>query len=103
MAKIKVVTDSTIDLTLEEAEKYGIEMIPLCINIDNETYLDRVELTPTDFIEKMKKNMCQTNYDFSKKKRKKKIQRVSNIYYYFLNINEIFYATHNLINDLIWL
>ncbi|MDC7768523.1 DegV family protein [Priestia megaterium] len=54
MAKIKVVTDSTIDLTLEEAEKYGIEMIPLCINIDNETYLDRVELTPTDFIEKMK-------------------------------------------------
>jgi len=49
-----VVTDSTIDLTLEEAEKYGIEMIPLCINIDNETYLDRVELTPTDFIEKMK-------------------------------------------------
>ncbi|MEI2327981.1 DegV family protein [Priestia megaterium] len=54
MAKIKVVTDSTIDLTLEEAEKYGIEMIPLCINIDNETYLDRVELTPTDFIKKMK-------------------------------------------------
>ncbi|WP_243549881.1 DegV family protein [Priestia megaterium] len=54
MAKIKVVTDSTIDLTLEEAEKYGIEMIPLCINIDNETYLDRVELTPTNFIEKMK-------------------------------------------------
>ncbi|MEH7472819.1 DegV family protein [Priestia megaterium] len=54
MTKIKVVTDSTIDLTLEEAEKYGIEMIPLCINIDNETYLDRVELTPTDFIEKMK-------------------------------------------------
>jgi DegV family protein with EDD domain len=54
MAKIKVVTDSTIDLTLEEAEKYGIEMIPLCIHIDNETYLDRVELTPTDFIEKMK-------------------------------------------------
>jgi DegV family protein with EDD domain len=54
MSKIKVVTDSTIDLTLEEAEKYGIEMIPLCINIDNETYLDRVELTPTDFIEKMK-------------------------------------------------
>ncbi|MGR6340066.1 DegV family protein [Priestia megaterium] len=54
MAKVKVVTDSTIDLTLEEAEKYGIEMIPLCINIDNETYLDRVELTPTDFIEKMK-------------------------------------------------
>ncbi|MEB2291535.1 DegV family protein [Priestia megaterium] len=54
MVKIKVVTDSTIDLTLEEAEKYGIEMIPLCINIDNETYLDRVELTPTDFIEKMK-------------------------------------------------
>ncbi|MED3930063.1 DegV family protein [Priestia megaterium] len=54
MSKIKVVTDSTIDLTLEEAGKYGIEMIPLCINIDNETYLDRVELTPTDFIEKMK-------------------------------------------------
>ncbi|TYR81164.1 DegV family protein [Priestia megaterium] len=56
MNKIKVVTDSTIDLTVEEAAKYGIELVPLSINIDNETYLDRYELTPSDFIEKMKRS-----------------------------------------------
>ncbi|KSU88993.1 fatty acid-binding protein DegV [Bacillus sp. VT 712] len=56
MTKIKVVTDSTIDLTVEQAAQYGIEIVPLSINIDNETYLDRVEITPSDFIEKMKRS-----------------------------------------------
>lgn len=54
MVKIKVVMDLIIDLMLEEVEKYGIEMIFLCINIDNEMYLDCVELMLIDFIEKMK-------------------------------------------------
>ncbi|MCM3003411.1 DegV family protein [Priestia koreensis] len=54
MAKIKIVTDSTADLTKEEIEQYGVEVIPLSICIDNQTYLDRVDITPTEFIEKMK-------------------------------------------------
>ncbi|MFD3450068.1 DegV family protein [Microbacteriaceae bacterium 4G12] len=53
MQKIKVVTDSTADLSPEVLEQYNIHMIPLSITIDNETYLDRIDITPSEFIEKM--------------------------------------------------
>lgn len=54
MKKIKIVTDSTVDLSQEELEKYEIEVVPLSISIDGETYLDRVDITPEEFIYKMK-------------------------------------------------
>ncbi|XID94003.1 DegV family protein [Paenibacillaceae bacterium WGS1546] len=53
MSKIKVVTDSTVDLSEDIVREYGIEIVPLSISIGNETYLDRVEITPERFIEKM--------------------------------------------------
>ncbi|WP_110112255.1 DegV family protein [Bacillus sp. CGMCC 1.16541] len=56
MRKIKIVTDSTLDLTQEEIDQYDIEVVPLSIFIDNETYLDRVDITPLQFIEKMKQS-----------------------------------------------
>lgn len=52
--KIKIVTDSTVDLTQGELEKYGIEVVPLTISINGETYIDRVDITPSEFMEKMK-------------------------------------------------
>ncbi|RDI43076.1 DegV family protein [Falsibacillus pallidus] len=54
MSSIKIVTDSTVDLTKEEIEEWGINVIPLSISINNETFLDRVEITPKTFLEKMK-------------------------------------------------
>jgi len=51
--KIKVVTDSTVDLSDEELREHGIEVVPLSISVGSETYLDRVDITPTEFIEKM--------------------------------------------------
>ncbi|UOY92864.1 DegV family protein [Ectobacillus sp. JY-23] len=53
MTKIKLVTDSTVDLSDDVIKQYDIHVIPLSITIDNETYLDRVDLTPQQFIEKM--------------------------------------------------
>ncbi|MGE8202957.1 DegV family protein [Heyndrickxia sp. NPDC080065] len=53
MRKIKVVTDSTADMSYESIEKYGIEVVPLSLFIDGETYLDRIDITPTEFIQKM--------------------------------------------------
>ncbi|PLT28732.1 DegV family protein [Peribacillus deserti] len=53
MQKIKIVTDSTADLTEESIRKYGIEVVPLTISIDGETFIDRVDITPSEFIEKM--------------------------------------------------
>jgi DegV family protein with EDD domain len=55
MSKIKIVTDSTLDMSLEMAEKLGIVVVPLSVTINGETYLDRVELNPADFIEDMNK------------------------------------------------
>ena len=45
MNKIKIVTDSTIDLPNDLVEKYNIEILPLLINFGEESYLDGVELT----------------------------------------------------------
>ncbi|MBG9590659.1 DegV family protein [Cytobacillus firmus] len=54
MAKIKIVTDSTADLSSELLEKFDIEVVPLSIHIDGDTYLDRVDITPSEFMRKMK-------------------------------------------------
>lgn len=53
MTSIKVVTDSTVDLPDEILREHGIEVVPLSISIANETYLDRVDITPEEFIAKM--------------------------------------------------
>lgn len=56
MAKIKIVTDSTADLSSEFLEKFDIEVVPLSIHIDGDTYLDRVDITPSEFMRKMKES-----------------------------------------------
>jgi len=51
---IKVITDTSCDLPGQELDKYGIEMIPLKVTFANgETFLDRFELTPDVFVQKM--------------------------------------------------
>lgn len=50
MTKIKIITDSTSDLTKEEIEKYDIEIVPITVtldgeeftNMDNEEYIYRM-------------------------------------------------------------
>ena len=56
MSKIKIVTDSTVDLMAEEIKKYDIEVIPLTISIDGATYTDRVDITLSEFMKKMKES-----------------------------------------------
>ncbi|MBM7647908.1 DegV family protein with EDD domain [Bacillus ectoiniformans] len=54
MSKIKIVTDSAVDLKAEVLEKYEIVRVPLTIYIDGESYLDAVEISPDEFLERMK-------------------------------------------------
>jgi DegV family protein with EDD domain len=54
LTKIKIVTDSTVDLTEKEINDLDIHIVPLSITIDGETYLDRIDLTPSSFLEKMR-------------------------------------------------
>lgn len=54
MTKVKIVTDSTVDMAIEEFEKYNITMVPLSISIDGQTYLDQIELKENEFLERMR-------------------------------------------------
>ncbi|GAM15283.1 DegV family protein [Mesobacillus selenatarsenatis] len=54
MAKIKIVTDSTCDLNDKLIEKWGIIVVPLSISINGKNYLDRVDISPKEFMGKMK-------------------------------------------------
>lgn len=56
MSKIKIVTDSTADLLKEDIENLNINVIPLSIQINGETYLDGVDLSPKQFIQEMKQS-----------------------------------------------
>lgn len=49
MSKIRVVTDSTVDLFPEQAAQYGIEMVPLTVMINGNTYRDKYDITNEEF------------------------------------------------------
>lgn len=56
MNKVKIVTDSTVDLTTEIVHSLNIEVVPLSISLNGETYLDRVDISPSEFMQKMKES-----------------------------------------------
>ncbi|WP_059170861.1 DegV family protein [Bacillus sp. FJAT-27445] len=56
MAKIKIVTDSTMDMPQNVVSQYGIEVVPLAISVGGETYLDGVDIDPVTFLGKMKQS-----------------------------------------------
>ncbi|QNF30567.1 MULTISPECIES: DegV family protein [Metabacillus] len=56
MSNVRIVTDSTIDVSKEILDEYEITVVPLSITIDNNTYTDGVDLTPSEFIKMMKQS-----------------------------------------------
>ena len=46
--KIKIISDSTCDLSKELIEKYDIALVPLTVVKDGKAYFDGVTITPTD-------------------------------------------------------
>ncbi len=48
MNKVKIFTDSTVDLTKDLVEKYEIGVVPLYVNIEDASYLDGIEITTAD-------------------------------------------------------
>ncbi|WP_261807448.1 DegV family protein [Lapidilactobacillus luobeiensis] len=52
-SKIKIVTDSSVQLTPAEIEQYQITVIPLTIVIDDDVYTDGVDLSRSEFMDKM--------------------------------------------------
>ena len=50
---IKLMVDSASDISRADAEKLGITVLPLLINFDGVDYYDGVDITPTEFYEKL--------------------------------------------------
>ena len=46
---VKIMADSTCDLSDEVLEKYDISVAPLTINIDGKIYRDRIDIKPSEF------------------------------------------------------
>lgn len=54
MNKVKIISDSTCDLTKEIVEKYDIEIVPLFVTFKEESYRDGVDITTPDVYKKVK-------------------------------------------------
>lgn len=52
---IKIIVDSTCDLTKEECFEMGLEVVPLSINFEGEFYRDGVDITQAQFYNKLRK------------------------------------------------
>ncbi|WP_057743199.1 DegV family protein [Liquorilactobacillus capillatus] len=51
---IKIVTDSSIQLTPEEVEKYAIHIVPLSIEIEGKSYVDGEDITRQELIDNLR-------------------------------------------------
>lgn len=52
---IRIVIDSTSDVTEDIINKYNLKMVPLTVNFENESFLDKVELSSSEFFDKLTK------------------------------------------------
>lgn len=53
---VKIVTDSTSDMTHEIASMLGITVVPLYVNLGGVTYRDNIDLTTEDFYQKLEQS-----------------------------------------------
>lgn len=51
MSKIRIVTDSTADLSPQIVERYQIEVIPLDVFVNGKAYKDKIDITNDEFYE----------------------------------------------------
>lgn len=58
MSKIKLITDSTCDLPKKIIDEYDIEVIPLIINLGDESYTDGVDIDIKTLLNKMENSQC---------------------------------------------
>ena len=55
MEKIKIITDSTLDLPSDLIAEKGIEVLPLLINFGEESYLDGVEINTKEMLDRIER------------------------------------------------
>lgn len=60
MQKIKIVTDSTCGMDPSIAEKHGIELVSLSVEIDGKEYRDHIDITKDEVLDKLKQGALPT-------------------------------------------
>jgi len=53
LRKVKVITDSTADIPAELIQELDISVVPLKVHLQGQTYLDRVDIQPEEFYQKL--------------------------------------------------
>ncbi|WP_444685848.1 DegV family protein [Alkalicoccus luteus] len=56
MTKVKIVTDSTVDLPADEMKTLSVTVVPLTVTIDGKSYQDGVDITAKEFLQKLKQS-----------------------------------------------
>jgi DegV family protein with EDD domain len=51
---VGIVTDSTADLPPAIQERYGVELVPLVVNWDGQTFRDKIDLTTAEFYRRLR-------------------------------------------------
>ena len=46
---LRIIADSTCDISKEDARKMGIQIVPISVRFGNEEFLDGVEITHEEF------------------------------------------------------
>ncbi|MGM0651365.1 MAG: DegV family protein [Bacillota bacterium] len=53
MSVIRIVTDSTADLSSEQVKRYGIKVVPINVSFGQDSFADGVELSAEDFFKRL--------------------------------------------------
>lgn len=56
MQKIRIICDSSCDLSIEQAKNINVSIIPLNVNINNQVFKDQIEIDSKTLFEKMEYN-----------------------------------------------
>lgn len=57
MGKVKIVTDSTMDISKDVLDKLNVEVVPLTITIDGKSYIDGVDFTNKEYMTLLKESV----------------------------------------------
>lgn len=56
VSKVKIVTDSTMDISKDVLDTINVEIVPLTITIDGKSYVDRVDFTAGEYMNLLKES-----------------------------------------------
>jgi DegV family protein with EDD domain len=56
MKNVAIVTDTTACVPLEQVDEYDIEVVPVQLIIDNTTYRDGIDISPTEFYSRLRQS-----------------------------------------------